>query len=377
MATPLPSNTIYVFLTSPPSSVVPFPERLDDWLKNVITHEYAHILQLDMATGGLPATIRAIFGRYPLPFGIFNSTFPNMLQPLWLIEGLAVSEETLSGTSDRANSAYTEMLLRMAILENQFPTIDQAAGNRVSWPGGEIPYLFGARFIDYLRQKFGDEAVKKISQNYSNDFFPLRVDNNAEQTLGVSYVTLWDQWKTTLTEKYAAQRTALEQMGITTTKPLMSYGDENFGAQMGLNGDILYTSNNPYEYPALRLLSLDGTDSFLTRRNLGLTASWSPDQLQIAFSQLENFKNYSLYSDLYLYDLKSKEVKRLTKGARLRDPDFHPGGASATDGTKLIAVQGELGKDRLVIFHLNTGQYEPIEWIDGLLMSHPKWSPDG
>ncbi|MEK7286617.1 MAG: hypothetical protein AAB035_04890 [Nitrospirota bacterium] len=372
MATPIPNNIIMVNLTPPPSSVIPFPERLEDWLRDVITHEYTHILQLDMA-GGLPATIRALFGRYELPFGIFNSTFPNTLQPVWLIEGLATSEETLSGASDRANSAYAEMLLRMAILENQFPTIDQAAGNRVSWPGGEIPYLFGARFIDYLRQRFGDEAVKKISQNYSNNFFPLQVDDNAKETLGVSYVTLWDQWKTALTEKYAAKQTALKQIGLTTTEPLMNDGDINIGAQISSNGEILSTRINPREYPALHLIRPDKKDAFLTRRNFGLTASWSLDGKQIAFSQLENFKNYSLYSDLYLYDLKSQEVKRLTKGARLRDPDFHP------NGTDLIAVQGDNGADHLILYHLDTNQYEVMELTNDPVMnlSHPKWSPDG
>ncbi len=371
MAGGFPHNTIYINLTPAPSSLIPISERLDDWLRSVITHEYTHILQGDMA-GGLPAFIRNLFGRYPFPFGIFNSTFPNDLQPLWLIEGLATQEETLAGTTNRAYSAYADMLLRMAILENRFPTIDQAAGQLDSWPGGHVHYLFGARFLEYIRQQFGDTAIKHLNLNYSDNLFPLFVDTNARETLRVSYVTLWNKWKTKLTQEYTSQRSELEGFGLTITQPLMNKGDENWGAQMSLTGEILFTSINPREYPSLRILGKDGKDRFLTRRNYGGTASWSPDGSQVAFFQLESFKNYSDYSDLYLYDFKSKQVHRLTEGARLRDPDFHP------NGRHLVAVKGGQAQDRLVIYQLDFQRFDTLEWIDkDLLMSSPRWSPDG
>ena len=50
----------------------------DDWMRLLITHEYTHIVQMDMVNS-LPEVLSNIFG---------NLYFPNMFQPIWLIEGL-------------------------------------------------------------------------------------------------------------------------------------------------------------------------------------------------------------------------------------------------------------------------------------------------
>jgi hypothetical protein len=45
-----------------------FLVNYDDWLRLVITHEYAHILHLDTAAG-LNLALRRVFGR--VPFVVF------------------------------------------------------------------------------------------------------------------------------------------------------------------------------------------------------------------------------------------------------------------------------------------------------------------
>lgn len=192
-ATPFPNNTIYISLTPPPGSPVPFLVGFDDWLQEVLTHEYAHILQLDMNTG-FPSFVRSVFGRQLPPLLIFNGALPNIFQPDWLIEGLATYEETATGVSDRRDNAYTEMLLRMAILEDRFPTLDQAGGQD-TWPGHQIQYLFGARFYDYLARRFGEGVLKELSLEYSNNVLPFFVGASGRQVLGQSYDSLWAAWK--------------------------------------------------------------------------------------------------------------------------------------------------------------------------------------
>lgn len=369
---PFPNNTIYVSLTPPPGSPVPFLLRFDDWLRDVITHEYTHVLQIDMNTG-FPSVMRAIFGRQPFPFFIFNGALPNLFQPAWLIEGLATYEETAMGVSDRRDGAFAEMVLRMAVLEDRFPTLDQAGG-RDTWPDGEIQYLFGARFYDYIARRFGENALKDLSLEYSNNVFPFFVGTTGRQVLGQSYDSLWENWKTELKNRYGRQQEQLKSEGLTPTGAITDRGDYTLGPRVSPDGRrIVYTRLNPHEYPTLRMMDLnDSGDHSLTRRNMGFTASWSPDGKMLAFSQLEMYRNYSEYSDLYLFDLSNKTLKRLTHGARLRDPDFHP------DGTRLICVENRLGKNRLVEYHLDTGQQEPMDWIENdLALSHPRWSPDG
>lgn len=371
-ALPFPHNSIYIDLTPPPGNPLPFLVRSEDWLRQVITHEYVHVLQLDMNTE-FTSIMRTLFGRQPLPFLIFNGALPNIWQPAWLIEGLATYEETALGVSDRRDSAYAEMVLRMAILENQFPTLDQAGG-RDTWPGGQTPYIFGAGFYDYIARRFGERSLKDLSLAYSSNTFPFFVGTTAKQLLGQSYNSLWQNWEVDLEKKYGQQRKQLEGLGLTLSRPITHHGDYNLGPKVNPNGrQIVYTSVNPHEYPALRVVDTEsGQDRLLIRRNMGFTASWSPDGQQLAFSQLEVYKNYSVYSDLYLYDLSKKTLKRVTHGARLRDPDFHP------DGTRLICVENRSGENRLVIYDLNAGQQEVLDWIEkDAILTHPRWSPDG
>lgn len=369
---PFPHNTIYIALTPPLSNTLPFPVRLDDWLREVITHEYVHVLQIDMNTG-FTSIVRTLFGRQPFPLFIFNSALPNLWQPAWLIEGLATYEETALGVSDRRDSAYSEMILRMAVLEDQFPTFDQGNG-RDTWPGHQIEYIFGAAFYRYLAGRFGERALKEISLKYSDNVFPFFVDTTAREIFGQSYLSLWSAWQKELKVKYEQQRKELERQGWTAGTPLTEPGYYQLGPQGDPQGRrVVYTRVDPHEEPSLRIKTLDsGKDHFLLLRNGGFTASWSRDGNRLVFSQPEVYRNYSFYNDLYLYDLREKRLNRLTNGARLRDPDFHP------DGTRLIAVENALGKSRLVLYDLAARRLDPLDWIEeGVALTHPRWSPDG
>ncbi|HXN06811.1 MAG TPA: BamA/TamA family outer membrane protein, partial [Nitrospiria bacterium] len=148
----------------------------------------------------------------------------------------------------------------------------------------------------------------------------------------------------------------------------------NLGPRISPDGKTLaYTSINEDEFPSLHLINLQtGSDRELFPRNLGFSSSWSRDGNKLAFAQLENFKNYSVFNDLYLYDLQKKDLKRLTFGKRLRDPEFDP------SGKNLIAVENQTGKTRLVIYSLESGSIEPLTGLDSnMIFSHPRWSADG
>ena len=77
-STPLPTNLVGAFLTPPEGELI----ENSRWLDLLLTHEMVHSIHLDKAWGG-PANLRDIVGRFPL-------LFPNLFQPTWGLEGLAV-----------------------------------------------------------------------------------------------------------------------------------------------------------------------------------------------------------------------------------------------------------------------------------------------
>jgi len=55
-----------IFLTLPSGGPGFGLTSYDDWLRLVITHEYAHVLQLDMVTGG-PETLQKVLAGSIFP----------------------------------------------------------------------------------------------------------------------------------------------------------------------------------------------------------------------------------------------------------------------------------------------------------------------
>ena len=180
-ATPYPYNQILITPTPPLGEFGLGTTRHDDWLRLVITHEYTHILQLDMASR-LPLALRSIFGRL---------YFPNAIQPAWLIEGLATFEETELTAGGRGRSPGSAMILRMAALEGPFPTLDQMAVTPDAWPAGQVPYLFGESFLRYLAERFGREKIADLSRDYGGRPLPFLVESTGREVLGEEYRDLW------------------------------------------------------------------------------------------------------------------------------------------------------------------------------------------
>lgn len=86
-------NTVRLFVTAPDDLSV--LNQYDDWLTTLVTHEYTHILHADHITG-VAAIVNLIIGK---------QWAPNQMQPRWLLEGLAVYEESLHTHGGRLRSA--------------------------------------------------------------------------------------------------------------------------------------------------------------------------------------------------------------------------------------------------------------------------------
>jgi hypothetical protein len=375
--TTFPYNHVTLFLTRPIGPAgLGASSAYDDWMRLLFTHEYVHVLQIDMVSG-VPEVIQDIFGRI---------YFPNSLQPVWLIEGLAVYEETEQTAGGRGRSPGADMVLRMAALEGPFPSLDQAAVFPDFWPAGQVPYLFGESFTRYIAEQYGRDKLADISTTYSGRALPYLVTSTGRRVLQRSYSDLWFEWQVSLRDRYRAQERDIRAYGLTQSKPLTGKGYYALSPVYSPDGTrIAYTVSNADEFPAIYVMNSDGTNDRKLVENTtssgasGQSVSWSPDSSGIYYTKLEIRKNTNLYNDIYYYDIRKGTEKRITRGLRARDP--HP----SPDGKKLVFVTNKLGSTRLGLLDIPKAQIDPaqekdVTWLSDegqVLYETPRFSPDG
>ena len=123
-------------------------------LEALFIHELTHAISLNTRTPFF-SSLRRVFGNWVSP------SFINA--PLFMVEGVTVSAESLSGFG-RANDPLIKQKLRQAIYEDRFPTPFQTSGV-YDVPGqGSNWYEYGGLFSTWLIQNYGMEKYAELWQ---------------------------------------------------------------------------------------------------------------------------------------------------------------------------------------------------------------------
>src|SRR3989475_67754 len=295
-ASPYPFNFIGIIL-SPPDEGELLQNR--EWLELVLTHEFTHIVHLDKARG--PAgVLRRIFGRYlvlPFPFTVlFPSGFPNLLEPNWMIEGLAVySESDWNKGYGRLGQSHFEGMMRA----------ESARGLRslgeVNAEGRGFPlnrdYLYGSYFFFFLAERYGPDAIPKYVENYSGRWFPFRVHSAPQAVTGKAMDELWLEYYEWLGARFAPRAEEpgrqpdeggeIAVQAWSLTSPLVTP-----------HGERWYVQGDGYTRPRLMRQTSGGDVEVVRTVEPGTRLSVSP-RGDLLLAQLEICKNYSYYYDLY------------------------------------------------------------------------------
>ncbi|MEE8218345.1 MAG: hypothetical protein V3S03_05205, partial [Vicinamibacteria bacterium] len=191
-ATPFPFPLVMIRAVAPDGSDS-FGTH-EDWLRLVLTHELAHTVHLEQAHG-LWRAGRTILGRAPY-------LFPNTFSMSWLIEGLATFEETERTAFGRGRNPDSRMVLRMAALEDRFPTEDQAVYALDAWPGGQTPYLFGEAFVRWLTERGGDDTLPRWARQHAGQIIPFLDGRTSRKVTGAGLHTQWKTWEEETTASF-------------------------------------------------------------------------------------------------------------------------------------------------------------------------------
>lgn len=190
-ASPVPFNFSGIFL-SPPDEGELLQNR--DWLELVLSHEFFHVVHLDKASGA-PLHLRSVLGRL-LPF------FPNVLQPTWVIEGLAVYHESDAPRSyGRLGNSYFDGMMRAEVARGLRSLREVNAEGR-GFPLNR-DYLYGSYFFAFLRERYGDPVIRRFIDQYSGNVVPFKVQSNAAAVTGKEMDALWLDYHRWLRERFA------------------------------------------------------------------------------------------------------------------------------------------------------------------------------
>ena len=157
----------------------------EDAILALVTHEFAHMAHLT-TRDATRETLRGIFGTIP---GILGTRFP----PAWFLEGYAVALETRFTAGGRSRDASVRTLRAQMARAGNFPSLIEAGiGTLERYPYGNTRYSFGAGFVPYLINRFGDDGLQRVIRVFNSS---LSFDEAWQAVHHVALTELWHDWQ--------------------------------------------------------------------------------------------------------------------------------------------------------------------------------------
>ena len=388
-----------------PSLDTPF-RGTHNWLRNVITHEFVHIVQLGASmrrTQRIPAIylqwlsyedVRRPDVLYGFPNGILTVPFATVSIPTWFVEGSA-QYQTDALHFDFWDT-HRDMMLRTRILADKPLTLTEMSHfSSKNSQERELVYNQGFDFVKYLSEQFGEQVLADLS-HHSAQYKRNNFNQVLSEVTGVDADSLYNNWLNSRRLTYQQVKSNITETQI---NEIITVGFFNFYPILHPStGSFAYITNHDRDYSKTSLViqsdnneiiidefgnqdllesghnyhSLLSYNSNISINYISNRYSFSPDGRNVAYSRSRLNRFGENYNDLYIVDLKTEKRKKISHNARIHDPDWHP------NESKLVAVQFNSGSQNLVLVSIESGDIQPLtSFRNGETVYTPVWSPDG
>jgi Tol biopolymer transport system component len=377
------SSIPYTFINAfgvPPDSLDELND-FDDYVKLLITHEFTHVVHLDTMFSPCALVVNSLLGR---------TYAPNLAQPIWFIEGIAVLLESRQTTAGRLRSSFYDMHLRVPFLEGRLFGFDQISSIPKAYPEGTAAYLYGSNLLRYIEDRYGPEKIREISHRYADTCIPGGINRTAIEAVGRGYVGIFgaglvDDWRRSIAHRYTLEVEEAARRPLTTGAVRLTWDapgprGEGPGARFFPDGTLAYHRANDDQSPAyVRLDPASGARRLIADMQGGGPAAPTPDGQALIFQRL-NFlplpwriltASDLSWNDLYRLDVASGAIHQLTNGVRAHEPDVSP------DGQTIVCVLVGTGRRELALVPISGGVPRVLmRGAPGLAFT-PAFSPDG
>lgn len=355
-----------------------------NWLRNVVTHEFTHMISLGAArkiTRRIPAFYFQAIGYeeekrpdvlYGYPNVIASYPIAMTIMPMWFAEGMA--QYQVAGLDYDRWDSHRNMLIRTAVLANRLHSFDEMGVFGKNSLGNERTYNAGYALTLYIARNYGEESLRRIAEAMRS---PLRVSVGGaiKEVLGQSGVELYNTWRSELNQYYFKISEKIEQQrvegeiiirkGIGNVFPVWSPEGKRVAFVGSKSSDYLSkTSLMVFDFVTGKAKRIKG--------GIDTPVSWSTDGKKILYGRKRRGKHGSHFYDLHIYDLERKKEIRLTHGFRTHSP------AWSFDGQSIVCIVQADGTDNLVQLDASGKLSKKLtNFKNGEAVFTPSWSPDG
>ena len=352
-----------------------------DWLQNVVTHEFSHMISMGAARK-MPRQIPAVYFQwfdyekekrpdviYGYPKTLISYPLAGTVIPPWFAEGIAQYQRA-GFDFDRWDS-HRDMVLRTAVLEQKPLSVAEMAVFGKNSLGNERVYNQGYGLTLYLAHQYGEERLRELVTLMKRPW-RMRFSPAVERVLRKSEGILYDEWMAWLEQGYR-EGTEIIQRRLAGGIVLEGGGGGNFYPLISPDGrSVAYLTNRNHDYLSqlsLWTIDLDTGKKSKIKSRVMTSFSFSPDGLKLVYAKKEKstFQG-SHYFDLYVYDTMLRKEKRITRRLRGRYADW------STGGEGIVCVEESDGTSNLCVLNPDgTGMRRITRFQGGEQIFAPRW----
>ena len=152
--TDYPFRHIVLYDTVPDHDLAIFENNI----LSVLQHEIAHAVSLNVKNK-FNETVSNIFYN-GLGFSFYT-------EPKFITEGIAVQKESEGGMG-RLNNPYALHVLRQSVNDDKVPEVQELTGARDIYPSGNLPYIFGGAFTQWIIESYGKDSYREFTESLNN-----------------------------------------------------------------------------------------------------------------------------------------------------------------------------------------------------------------